>query len=161
MTDGDYYGGSDWSYRRGTVGGMTSRGYGRYGGYGGYDDYCASPPVHKRAKRPFSHVFCLVRVQTAAAATARTAAATAADTAGATADTMTTVSINVHGPIPPPLWSLLVVAHPISLTPLRALLSLSLFGLVRADGGWGGGGYGSEYGSRDQARRTLANANWS
>ena len=59
MTDGDYYGGSDWSYRRGTVGGMTSRGYGRYGGYGGYDDYCASPPVHKRAKRPFSHALCV------------------------------------------------------------------------------------------------------
>ena len=57
-TDGGY-GGSDWSYRRGTVGGMTSRGYGRYGGYGGYDDYCASPPVHKRAKRPFSHALCV------------------------------------------------------------------------------------------------------
>ena len=102
-------------------------------------------------------------MQTAAAATARTAAATAADTAGATADTMTTVSINVHGAQSPLLLSclVLVVPHPILLTPLRALLSLSLVGLVRADGGWGGGGYGSEYGSRDQARRTLANANWS
>ena len=62
----------------------------------------------------------------------------------------------------PPLLSGLFLLCPIRyLTPLRALLPLSLVGLVRADGGWGGGGYGSEYGSRDQARRTLANANWS
>ena len=120
------YGGSDWSYRRGTVGGMTSRGYGRYGGYGGYDDYCASPPRPQTRKTPFPHALCVfVRLQTAAAATARCAVATAAE--DATADTMTTVSINVHGPIPPPpLWSLLVVPHPIADAPPRLALSLSL-----------------------------------
>ena len=72
----------------------------------------------------FSRLVCVCRVQTAAAATARCAVATAAE--DATADTMTTVSINVHGPIPPPLWSLLVVAHPIADAPPRLALSLSL-----------------------------------